>query len=282
METKYNARHAREILEPCGLLGKYLLLDDRGVWPAVERDLLLLPETEMLRWRPARELQGRPDAPEVIDTPMLPLPFTARELAAFMLAGSGALVSDFYGDWCNGPDSESLEDFDSDSNAHRAVTEAYAAYHLAQEKVGALDASAQTRRDAAHKAYWREPSDKALFGEFKEAQAAWDAAYQAWLTKMVLCLLEPEAAQAPEVGQDASVVEAPASETPEQRRARWLEWYGKGERGAVQRVYERERLLNPKADRAYIGKQIKIAKTEQAEKKRVGGWASQLVQDGKR
>lgn len=78
------------------------------------------------------------------------------------------------------------------------------------------------------------------------------------------------------------VVEAPASETPEQRRARWLEWYGKGERGAKQRVFEREKLLNPKADRSYIGKQIEKAKTELAEKKRGGGWTSQLVQDGKR
>lgn len=76
--------------------------------------------------------------------------------------------------------------------------------------------------------------------------------------------------------------EAPASETPEQRRARWLDCWGKGERGAVKRVYERELLQNPKADRSYIDKQITKAKTEQADKKRGGAWVSQLVQDGKR
>ena len=81
---------------------------------------------------------------------------------------------------------------------------------------------------------------------------------------------------------DAPVVALPASETPEQRRARWLDWCGKGERGAVQRVYERELQQNPKADRSFIGKQIKLARTEQAEKKRGGGWVSQLVNDGKR
>ena len=91
-----------------------------------------------------------------------------------------------------------------------------------------------------------------------------------------------EADTQPQAGNDAPVVEVPDSETSEQRRARWLAWYGKGERGAVQRVYERERLLNPKADRAYIGKQIKIAKAELADKKRGGAWVSQLVQDGKR
>ena len=34
--------------------------------------------------------------------------------------------------------------------------------------------------------------------------------------------------------QAAPVVAASASETTEQRRTRWLDWYGKGERGAVQ------------------------------------------------
>ena len=72
------------------------------------------------------------------------------------------------------------------------------------------------------------------------------------------------------------------AETTEQRRARWLDWYGKGERGAVQRVYQRELLLNPKADRSFIGKQIDIAKSERAAVTRSGGWTSQLVQDGKR
>ncbi len=86
----------------------------------------------------------------------------------------------------------------------------------------------------------------------------------------------------PQAAPDAPVVKAPASETAEQRRTRWLDWYGKGERGAVQRVYERELLLNPKADRGFIGKQIRKAKIEQADKKRGGAWASQLVRDGKR
>ena len=72
------------------------------------------------------------------------------------------------------------------------------------------------------------------------------------------------------------------AETTEQRRARWLDLFGNGERGAVQRVYEREFQLNPKADRSFIGKEIQKARKEKAEIKRGGAMFGQLVQDGKR
>ena len=210
MEAKYNLKHAKEILEPCGLLGenqrgKYLRIKKRGVMPAIKRDLLLQTETEGLRWRPARQLQHLPGAPEVKDTPMLPNPFTARELAAFMLDGAGALVADFYGEWDDGPDPDSLRAIDPDSKARRAVTEAFTAYRLAIEKVGKYDMDALARRDAAHTAYWKSSNDKALLKAFEDAEAEWDAAYQAWLTKMVRCLLEPKAAApAPVVAESAS------------------------------------------------------------------------------
>jgi hypothetical protein len=77
-------------------------------------------------------------------------------------------------------------------------------------------------------------------------------------------------------------VEVPAGETTEQRRARWLDWYGEGEHGALQRVYERELPLNPGADRSYIGKQIRVAKRERDDKKQGGAMFGQLMQDGKR
>ena len=219
MEAKYNLKHAKEILEPCGLLGenqrgKYLRIKKRGVMPAIKRDLLLQTETEGLRWRPARQLQHLPGAPEVKDTPMLPNPFTARELAAFMLDGAGALVADFYGEWDDGPDPDSLRAIDPDSKARRAVTEAFTAYRLAIEKVGKYDMDALARRDAAHTAYWKSSNDKALLKAFEDAEAEWDAAYQAWLTKMVRCLLEPQAA--------APALHVATEPTQEQRQAyRW-------------------------------------------------------------
>lgn len=68
---------------------------------------------------------------------------------------------------------------------------------------------ALARRDAAHTAYWKSSNDKALSKAFEDAQAEWDAAHQAWLTKMVRCLLEPQAAApAPAVAESAS--DAPA------------------------------------------------------------------------
>ena len=225
MEAKYNLKHAKEILEPCGLLGenqrgKYLRIKKRGVMPAIKRDLLLQTETEGLRWRPARQLQLLPGAPEVKGTPMLPNPFTARELAAFMLEGAGALVADFYGEWDDGPDPESLRAIDPDSKARRAVTEAFTAYRLAIEKVGKYDMDALARRDAAHTAYWKSSNDKALLKAFEDAEAEWDAAYQAWLTKMVRCLLEPQAA-APAPVADESESNAPLQKAKAKRRTWW-------------------------------------------------------------
>jgi len=75
---------------------------------------------------------------------------------------------------------------------------------------------------------------------------------------------------------------APVEETTKERRARLLEWYGDGEHGAVQKVFEREKRTNPKADRSYIGKQITKAKEEKAGPEQSNGIYRQLVKNGKR
>ena len=241
MEAKYNLKHAKEILEPCAPKG-YLRFDERGVWPDIERDLLLQTETEGLRWRPARQLQHLPGAPEVKDTPMLPNPFTARELAAFMLDGAGALVADFYGEWDDGPDPDSLRAIDPDSKARRAVTEAFTAYREAEGIVGPYPRALQADADRARKAYneanqranEREGVSGAVPGTddstarraravasvaAQEAKmhttiAASRQASEAWLTKMVRCLLEPQAA--------APALHVATEPTQEQRQAyRW-------------------------------------------------------------
>ena len=76
-------------------------------------------------------------------------------------------------------------------------------------------------------------------------------------------------------------------ETPAQRGARLLAWHDaetlQQKRGAVQRVFNRELVLNPNADRSAVGKAIKRAQAERDEEKGVGaGMFSQLVIDGKR
>ena len=164
-----------------------------------------MPEYKLLSWKPVTAFQDDQNAPDCKDTPALPFPFDARDLAAFMLDGVGAFVAD-YGDWEDGPETERLNDIDPSNNyARRAVREAFDAYRLAIEKVGKYDMDALARRDAAHTAYWKSSNDKALLKAFEDAEAEWDAAYQAWLTKMVRCLLEPQAAApAPEVAESAS------------------------------------------------------------------------------
>lgn len=76
------------------------------------------------------------------------------------------------------------------------------------------------------------------------------------------------------------------TETISQRRARYLDLHIEAQRnekrGALQRVYERELLTNPKADRSAIGRDIKQAKKEKTAAKNGGVMYSQLVQDGKR
>lgn len=149
-EPTFNKKHAEDILNPCGL-GDYITIDERGVWPKIERDSFIPEETELMRWRPARVFRNDPGAPEVADTPMLPSLFTARHLAAFMVNGVGLLVAERYGDLGDAePDPDSLNAIDPDSKARTAVIQAFAAYHEAKKIVpnapdGASDIDALVR-----------------------------------------------------------------------------------------------------------------------------------------
>ena len=79
----------------------------------------------------------------------------------------------------------------------------------------------------------------------------------------------------------APVVEAPASETAEKRRARWLAMFESEEkvckRGALQRVADSEGV-----DRSNMSKDIEKARAIRTEQSRAGLFVSQLVRDGKR
>lgn len=148
----YSKEHAEALLLPCGEGGRWVI-DERGVQPAVmnykdaER-LGLVPEYKLLSWKPVMAFQDDQNAPDCKDTPALPFPFDARDLAAFMLDGVGAFVADYYGDWEDGPETESLNDIDPSNNyARRAVREAFDAYRQAVKSVGEPD-NGDTWRDA--------------------------------------------------------------------------------------------------------------------------------------
>lgn len=202
VSTEVWQERARVLLERSEVMGHFVI-ESSGVWNASERgtDFDDFPvDCEIERsdaawtfapgeWKPALAIPELADK----DVPSLPFPFTAPELAAFMLGGMGAMVADFFGDWTDGPSTQSLNKLPAGQSELRALVKgAYSAYRMAQERVGKLDEAALARRDAANKAYRGSSNDKALLKAFEDAQAEWDAAHKNWLTAMVVCLLEPE------------------------------------------------------------------------------------------
>ena len=77
-----------EIIIGDGSCKKLVRFEETGVFPHIETGVSTTAETDILQWMPACELDG-PDAPDLLKTPSLPTPFTANELAAFMLDGAG-------------------------------------------------------------------------------------------------------------------------------------------------------------------------------------------------
>jgi len=88
--------------------------------------------------------------------------------------------------------------------------------------------------------------------------------------------------EVPPPAQPQAAAPAPVvAETPQERRARWLAMFEEEEarapRGALQRLADREGV-----DRSNMKKDIDRARAARDERRRAGGWASQLVKDGKR
>src|SRR5437867_3098690 len=63
-------------------------LKDDGLWLRQAPDLLGPDEREVMSWHPKQD-RARP---------ALPLPFTARDVAAFMLAGGGLFLHELFAD----------------------------------------------------------------------------------------------------------------------------------------------------------------------------------------
>ena len=341
----YGREHALALLEPSGMTYEWKI-DDRGVWPHERHEHLwrwgMPAEFEVTAWKPAVVFADDPDAPDLTKTPALPFPFDGRDLAAFMLAGYGCMVADFYGEWASGPDAHQLSRIDPGNNfAKRAVKEAFDAYRSAVGRVGGRDlelyrqacesceaytaarSEAIARYDTAEVAHPQpDKSDDrrremdaeytrrmALVNadlaeqeaEMNRLQAEDKAAEQKWRHAMAVELLKPATdAAEPEVPpahkpvtaaqtEAAHVVELPRPsarpiETPEERRARWLDMFekmgGADKRGALA---ELSRELN--VDRSNLKKDLNKAEEHRKEKRREGAFgvaASQLVRNGKR
>jgi hypothetical protein len=90
--------------------------------------------SEFLDWMPCCELD---DGPNPQTAPLLPFPFTAKELTAFMLCGWGNFFVGSLGQWEDGPWQEVLDEFPvRGAKAKEAVIAAFQAYRDAKETVG--------------------------------------------------------------------------------------------------------------------------------------------------
>jgi hypothetical protein len=137
MQT-YDMDSAQRIIGE-GSCSDLVRFEEAGVFPRIETGVSTAAETNILQWMPACELDG-PDVPDLLKTPSLPTPFTANELAAFMLDGAGWFLLEKYGGWHGGPDEKELESMGLLANrAKEAVRDAYKAYRVAESVVGKFD-----------------------------------------------------------------------------------------------------------------------------------------------
>ncbi|MDP3422310.1 MAG: hypothetical protein Q8S32_00945 [Burkholderiaceae bacterium] len=128
-------------------IGDWATSDDDGI--RIKPDIESGDCTQILSWTPACEMEGWPDAPDALTHPSLPYPFNAKELAAFLLAGVGAFVGEYYGDFSDGPDEDGLRALGIKAgHAREALRQAYAEIRRAIEQVGEIDQ--QLQQKASH------------------------------------------------------------------------------------------------------------------------------------
>lgn len=117
---------------------------DDGIWPV----------DGLLYWHPLTALDA-PGSPDPRSTPALPFPFSAEELAAFMLGGVGYFTQQYFDEWATGPAESVLSSLPPGAiKAREALRAAYEAYRRAEKIVGPLnptfeEAAQEKRRIAA-------------------------------------------------------------------------------------------------------------------------------------
>jgi len=214
--TTYSKETAEAILE-VGNREAYMEFKPDGVWTTEEQS--------GYEWTPACELDG-PNAPDPLTTPSLPFPFTANELAAFMLDGIGWFTVDALGGWDEGPAPVVMASMGiRGTKAREAVESAYEAYRDAETVVGRFDGKAhahvqrldadyeearldsleehgvgeagitEAKRDERVKLAYAAIADK--LASLTAARKDADAALGAWRKSMVRQLLQPQADLAP-------------------------------------------------------------------------------------
>lgn len=97
MRKTYSLETAKVLLElayPGWDFPPYAIRDD-GVYQSDEHREAS-PSEEVFDWSPAYDMSS-PDAPDPMTAPMLPIPFSAADLAAFMIDGAGSMIPEALG-----------------------------------------------------------------------------------------------------------------------------------------------------------------------------------------
>jgi hypothetical protein len=153
---------------------------------------------QLINWTPSCELDGA-DAPDPMIAPALPFPFTANQLAAFMIHGCGYFVREQFGDWADGPDPLALKELGiAARNAKAALQGAFAAYRAAECVVGAYDKTYSERIQELEELYGLRPDAPAERQSIEQAHADAEA-YEAGRRKRLVNLLlaVPQVIEAP-------------------------------------------------------------------------------------
>lgn len=157
MEKPYDRSIFDKIFAFDGVLEHVAEVRDDGVWPVLRTKKLLRQEIGVvpdIAWKPIHELDRMKGGPDPSKSPSLPFPFSARELAAFMLDGVGAALSEIYGNAFVDPfnDAEvarlqsALAPFDADDvMAKEALSDAFDTAVAAMKSVGRFDVEQMAR-----------------------------------------------------------------------------------------------------------------------------------------
>lgn len=214
---------------------------DNGVW-------LRDGQVRLFDWTPVCDLEEGYGSPDPLTTPALPFPFTARQLAAFMLDGWGWFLAERFVGEDGEVDAEVVKMLlggARDAKPREAITAAFAALSAARKRVGEPDreldkaeceakAAYQQKHDEAEQLHnWREAGiteserdarvqrrNEAVTTEKADLERAMEAnqtAHAKWRRKMVRWLLD-DACQAED-------------EAPDNRRIRFARWREAGMSG---------------------------------------------------
>lgn len=153
-QRAYDVITAKAILElafPSEEFAPYDLRAD-GVYQS-EPFLEASPPGMAFDWAPPYDMDWQ-GAPDPMSAPMLPIPFTAAELAAFMLDGVGGMIPETLGARIGYPvDEAALPDSPRWRVVREALQAAYALAEAAQSVVGEFDRAEQRVADELRKKY---------------------------------------------------------------------------------------------------------------------------------